>query len=163
MGMRTYDTRDAAATRALGEALGRVLPGGVVVLLRGGLGAGKTALAQGIGRGLGVQDPVVSPSFTLVREYVGDPDRPRLVHVDLYRLSGPDEVEDLGLEDYRSPDDLLVIEWPERGGAALADGGLIVDLGITGYDRRRIVLTPCDPATTDVVSVLVVPAGVVES
>ncbi len=87
-------TRSVEETRALGEQLGRdVLVPGDVVVLSGELGAGKTALAQGVGRGLEVDGPVVSPTFTLVREYKG---RHPLCHVDLYRLEWVQELHDLG-------------------------------------------------------------------
>ena len=111
--MHTIRLPDAAATVAFGERLGAHLPLGTLLLLRGGLGAGKTTLAQGIGRGLGVGGAIGSPTFTLLAEYPGR--RGRLYHADLYRLQHAREVELLGLPDYLEQDDgLLLIEWPER-------------------------------------------------
>ena len=103
-------TRSVEETRALGEELGRdVLVAGDVVVLTGELGTGKTALAQGVGRGLAVDGPVVSPTFTLVREYDG---RVHLCHVDLYRLDRMQEIHDLGLEEHLD-DSVTLIEWGE--------------------------------------------------
>jgi tRNA threonylcarbamoyladenosine biosynthesis protein TsaE len=101
-------------TRLLGERLGALLQAGDVVLLHGALGAGKTALTQGIGRGLGVAETVNSPTFTLLKEHVG---RLPLYHFDLYRLDEPGEVEALGFEQYFDGDGVCVVEWAERGEA----------------------------------------------
>jgi len=136
-------------TRALGEALGRLLAPGALVRLSGPLGAGKTVLAQGIAAGLGVRSSVVSPTFTLVREY--EAPACRLVHLDFYRLSGPDEARDLGLEDYLAPDAVAVVEWPERAGEALPDVGLDVALVPDG-PRRRITFVPRSAAYAPLVA-----------
>ncbi len=104
-----------AQTRRLGERLGEILQVGDVVLLHGTLGAGKTALTQGIGRGLGVAEAVNSPTFTLLKEYAG---RLPLYHFDLYRLDDPGEVETLGFEQYFEGDGVSVVEWAEHGEAA---------------------------------------------
>ncbi|MFI5271607.1 MAG: tRNA (adenosine(37)-N6)-threonylcarbamoyltransferase complex ATPase subunit type 1 TsaE [Ktedonobacterales bacterium] len=105
-----------ATTRRLGEALGGALVAGDVVLLIGDLGAGKTAFAQGIGRGLGVRGVINSPTFTILKEYAG---RLALYHFDLYRIDDPAELEDLGFTDYFYGDGVSVVEWAERGcGAA---------------------------------------------
>lgn len=104
-----------AQTRWLGERLGEILQVGDVVLLHGTLGAGKTALTQGIGRGLGVAEAVNSPTFTLLKEYAG---RLPLYHFDLYRLDDPGEVETLGFEQYFEGDGVSVVEWAEHGEAA---------------------------------------------
>ena len=101
-------------TRLLGERLGGLLQAGDVVLLHGTLGAGKTALTQGIGRGLGVTETVNSPTFTLLKEHAG---RLPLYHFDLYRLDDPAEVETLGFEQYFEGDGVCVVEWAERGEA----------------------------------------------
>ncbi|HKS70610.1 MAG TPA: tRNA (adenosine(37)-N6)-threonylcarbamoyltransferase complex ATPase subunit type 1 TsaE, partial [Ktedonobacterales bacterium] len=109
------------ATHALGERLGHLLGSGDIVLLTGDLGAGKTALAQGIARGLGVAGPVSSPTFTILKEYEG---RIPLYHFDLYRIEDPDELEALGFGDYFYGDGVSVVEWAERGeGGEGADGG----------------------------------------
>ena len=86
-----------AATRKLGERIGRMLRAGDVVLLSGELGAGKTVLAQGIGRGLGVTDPIKSSSFVIMNEYDGA--TLRLFHADLYRLEDPEQVAELALDE----------------------------------------------------------------
>jgi tRNA threonylcarbamoyladenosine biosynthesis protein TsaE len=106
---------DAAATRKLGIALGQFLEAGSVILLEGDLGAGKTTLVQGIGEGLGITDPIVSPTFTLINEY-GEGRIP-LYHLDLYRLE-PQEVVALNLETYwegvEVTPGIVAIEWAER-------------------------------------------------
>ncbi len=96
--------------RALGERLARLLQPGDLVVLSGGLGAGKTTLTQGIGRGLGVRAPVLSPTFVIAR--VHRDGRVPLVHVDAYRLSSVDEVDDLDL-DASLEDSVTVVEWGE--------------------------------------------------
>jgi tRNA threonylcarbamoyladenosine biosynthesis protein TsaE len=106
-------TRSPGATRTVGGAVAALLRPGDVVVVAGELGAGKTTFVQGVAAGLGVADGVVSPTFTLAREYEG---RHRLVHVDLYRLSHGQEVLDLGLEEL-GDDAVLLVEW---GDVALA-------------------------------------------
>lgn len=106
---------DSAATQNLGRLWGRSLPSGSILLLAGDLGSGKTTFVQGIAAGLGVTDPVVSPTFTLINEYPEG--RIPLYHLDLYRLS-PAEVADLYLENYwlglEFPLGIVAIEWAER-------------------------------------------------
>ncbi|NER45776.1 MAG: tRNA (adenosine(37)-N6)-threonylcarbamoyltransferase complex ATPase subunit type 1 TsaE [Symploca sp. SIO1A3] len=106
---------DAEATRSLGVKLGESLPAGSVILLEGDLGTGKTTLVQGIGKGLGITEPIVSPTFTLINEYLEG--RIPLYHLDLYRLQ-PEEIEALNLESYwegmESPLGMVAIEWAER-------------------------------------------------
>ncbi len=106
---------DAPATQALGQALGRTLTAGTVLLLEGDLGAGKTTLTQGIGAGLGITEPIVSPTFTLVCEYPEG--RIPLYHFDLYRLE-PEATARLAIDQYwdswEIEPGLVVIEWPQR-------------------------------------------------
>jgi tRNA threonylcarbamoyladenosine biosynthesis protein TsaE len=106
---------DMTATQCLGVVLGRSLPVGSILLLEGNLGSGKTTLVQGIGQGLGISDPIVSPTFTLVNEYLEG--QVPLYHLDLYRLQLP-EVEALHLETYweglEMPLGIVAIEWAER-------------------------------------------------
>jgi tRNA threonylcarbamoyladenosine biosynthesis protein TsaE len=103
------------ATRQLGRNLAQSLPPGSVILLEGDLGSGKTTLVQGLGEGLGIKDPIVSPTFTLINEYPEG--RIPLYHLDLYRLE-PQEVEALNLESYwegiEFQPGIVAIEWAER-------------------------------------------------
>jgi tRNA threonylcarbamoyladenosine biosynthesis protein TsaE len=106
------ETANESETEAAGEALGRELRPGDVVLLYGDLGAGKTAFVRGIARGIGANpDDVSSPTFTIVQEYAGP--SATLYHVDLYRLE-PADIDDLGLEDLVSGEGIVAIEWAER-------------------------------------------------
>ena len=106
---------DAEATRELGRNLAQSLSPGSVILLEVDLGSGKTTLVQGLGEGLGIKDPIVSPTFTLINEYLEG--RIPLYHLDLYRLEPP-EVEALNLEAYwegiEFPLGIVAIEWSER-------------------------------------------------
>jgi tRNA threonylcarbamoyladenosine biosynthesis protein TsaE len=114
-----------AATHAFGRRLAAVLRPGDLVLLTGPLGAGKTALAQGIGSGLGVPGPVVSPTFVIVRVHRGG--RLPLVHVDAYRLGSLDEVDDMDL-DVLVSDSVTVVEWGAGLVEQLADARLEVTI-----------------------------------
>ena len=111
----TLSLANAEATRSLGITLGQSLSAGSVILLEGDLGSGKTTLVQGIGEGLGITEPIVSPTFTLINEYTEG--RLPLYHLDLYRLQ-PEEVEALNLETYwegfEVPGGIVAIEWAER-------------------------------------------------
>lgn len=111
----TISLPDVEATRQLGVALGQSLPAGSVILLEGDLGTGKTTLVQGIGEGLGITDPIVSPTFTLINEYTEG--RIPLYHLDLYRLES-EEVAALNLETYwegvEVAGGIVAIEWAER-------------------------------------------------
>ena len=113
--MTTIFLADPEATRSLGVHLGQSLPAGSTILLEGDLGSGKTTLVQGLGEGLGITDPIVSPTFTLINEYPEG--RLPLYHLDLYRLK-PSEVSDLYLEQYwegiELPLGIVAIEWAER-------------------------------------------------
>ncbi len=129
----TLVSRSAAQTRRLGERIGRALTAGDVVLLQGELGAGKTVLAQGIGRGLDVGSAIKSSSFVLVNEYQG---RLRLYHADLYRIEDPREVFDLALEEMAA-DGVLVVEWPERAWEELPPERLLVRLAYGDAPTER--------------------------
>lgn len=124
---------DEAATLALGEALGRTLGPGDVVLLSGELGAGKTVLARGLARGLGVSEDyaIVSPTFTLLNIYPG---RLELYHADLYRL-GEGEAADMELTD-QAVDAVLVVEWAERAPGLWPAGALHIGMERRGDESR---------------------------
>ncbi|MEI8000392.1 MAG: tRNA (adenosine(37)-N6)-threonylcarbamoyltransferase complex ATPase subunit type 1 TsaE [Actinomycetes bacterium] len=134
------ETGSAAATAALAEGLASLLGAGDVVVCSGDLGAGKTAFAKGLGAGLGVRGPVVSPTFTLAREYEG---RLRMVHADVYRLDRVQELIDLGLDE-AAHDAVLVVEWGDVVADELAPDRLDVRLDFVDArpDARRITLMP---------------------
>jgi tRNA threonylcarbamoyladenosine biosynthesis protein TsaE len=129
-------TRDAAETHALGQRLGALLRPGDVVVLDGELGTGKTVMAKGIAIALGVTEPVVSPTFTVVREY--DAPTP-FVHVDVYRLDHLQELHDLGFDDLVGGEAVTVVEWGERVSAVLPSDRLRVLLEPGADDDDRIV------------------------
>jgi len=112
---QTITLPDREATLKLGQFLGEKLSVGTVILLEGDLGAGKTTLVQGIGQGLGLKEPIISPTFTLINEYLEG--RIPLYHLDLYRLEGS-AIEQLYLESYWEGDEvelgIVAIEWAKR-------------------------------------------------
>jgi tRNA threonylcarbamoyladenosine biosynthesis protein TsaE len=133
-------TAFAAETRELGARIGAAAEPGDVVCLTGDLGSGKTTLTQGIAVGLGADahGTVVSPTFTIIAEHAGG--RIPLFHFDLYRLSGPDDLADIGFDHYLEAGGLTVIEWPERAEATLPSDRLDISLSFaSGIDRRRLI------------------------
>ena len=129
-------------TQALGRALAELLAPGDLVVLVGPLGAGKTALTQGIGAGLGVPGPVTSPTFVLARVHRGG--RVPLVHVDAYRLTGMADVDDLDL-DATTEEAVTVVEWGHGLVEQLADEHLVVELDRRDDDVRTARLVPVGP------------------
>ena len=134
---------DEATTKAIGAALAGLLDPGDVVGLAGDLGAGKTRLVQGAAAALGVDDPVLSPTFMLLREYDGDLP---VHHVDAYRLAGPVELEDLGLDEVLAADAVAFVEWADRVAAALPESWLELVLHIRDDDTREVDVRPHGPA-----------------
>jgi len=130
------DLPDLAAMQAFGARVAQQLRAGDVVALSGGLGAGKTTLARAIIAAMGHQGEVPSPTFTILETY----DLPLpVVHADFYRLDQPDEVEELGLDDYRH-DAALLAEWPDKaGGFAHEAACLSITLEIADEGRKAIV------------------------
>ena len=128
------DLANADATRALGRALAGVLSPGDLVVLSGPLGAGKTVLVQGIGAGLGVTGPVVSPTFVIARVHRGG--RVPLVHVDAYRLGSVAEVDDLDL-DAAVEESVTAVEWGDGLVEQLDDAHLTVRLSRPEDEERR--------------------------
>ena len=130
-----------AQTRRFGERLGGLLQAGDLICLEGGLGTGKTCLTQGIGRGMGVAEPITSPSFTLIAEYRPPAPAPVLYHVDLYRLqTAVEEARALGLEDYLLGDGVCVIEWAERAESILPEERLWVAMRYVDQSKRGFLM-----------------------
>lgn len=131
-------TNSAAETRALGEKLASRLKAGDVVVLEGELGAGKSELARGIARGLGVTETVTSPSFTILNVY--ESGRCPLYHFDWYRLESEEELYELGMDEYLGGDGIAVVEWAERCPDAVPENVLRIRLEVTGGESRRITI-----------------------
>ena len=132
---------DEAATEAAGAMLAGVLQVGDVIALSGPLGAGKTCFARGLIGALGFAGDVPSPTFGIVIPYAPPALRVPLWHVDLYRIDQLADLEELGLDEARQ-DAALIIEWPERMGAALWPDALRIDLTVDGNGRRLTVTVP---------------------
>ncbi len=125
-------------TRNLGKKLGQLLQEGDLVALSGQLGAGKTCLIQGIASGLNSRSLVTSPSFSLIKEYIADIP---IFHFDLYRLTRPEELEDLGYEDYFYGSGVTLIEWAEKIKKYLPESMLLIKICIDTehYHIRKII------------------------
>lgn len=136
----TVRLADPAATLALGATLAPVLRAGDVVTLSGGLGAGKTSFARGVLAALGLAEEAPSPTFAIVQPYAPPEVTLPLLHVDLYRLDDPNEVEELGLDEARL-DSALLIEWPERAGAERWPDALALAFVVTPDGARRLTWT----------------------
>lgn len=140
MGMEyTLQLKGEEATVSAGEALGRAslatgLQAGLVVFLRGQLGAGKTTLCRGVLRAFGHCGAVKSPTYTLVEPY--DFGAQHVYHFDLYRLGDAEELEYMGVRDYFSPHSLSLVEWPERGAGVLPQADLLAQLELFGSGRQ---------------------------
>lgn len=129
-------TNSAAETRALGERLAGKLKAGDVILLEGELGAGKSELARGVAKGLGVQETVTSPSFTILNVY--ESGRIPLYHFDWYRLESAEELYELGMDEYLGGDGAALVEWPGRCPDAVPPDCLIIQIEAEGENIRRI-------------------------
>ncbi|MCM1307867.1 MAG: tRNA (adenosine(37)-N6)-threonylcarbamoyltransferase complex ATPase subunit type 1 TsaE [Butyrivibrio sp.] len=137
-----FDTFSSEETYALGQRIAQRLGAGAVVCLDGDLGAGKTVLAQGIARGLGIDEPVCSPTFTLIQEYGGG--RLPLYHFDVYRIDGPWDMDDLGYEEYFYGDGVCLVEWGCLIKELLPENTVRVSIerdGARGFDYRRISIS----------------------
>jgi len=132
-----YCSNSAEETEALGARLAGVLTAGTVVAYQGGLGMGKTAFTRGLAKGLGCTDRVTSPTFTIVNEYEGG--RLPLFHFDLYRLGDPEELFDIGWEDYLARGGVCAVEWSENVADALEDEPIRVDIRRGEHDGQRVI------------------------
>jgi tRNA threonylcarbamoyladenosine biosynthesis protein TsaE len=129
-------------TLALAQALGQLAQPGTVLILAGPLGAGKTSFVQGLALGLGITGVVNSPTFTIVKEYRG---RLPLFHFDLYRLDDPEELWELGLEEYLAAGGVCALEWGERAREFLPRDHLQIFLEPKGPQERAISFAPRGP------------------
>jgi tRNA threonylcarbamoyladenosine biosynthesis protein TsaE len=142
-------SHSAAQTHRLGQRLGELLQAGDVLLLEGTLGAGKTVFAQGVAAGLGIEDPVTSPTFTLIHEYEG---RLPLYHADLYRLAGDSDASAIGLDEYLWGNGVTLVEWPDRAAGLIPKDHLRVALSPIAETKRAIRFDPAGARYVSVVS-----------
>ena len=133
-----------AQTRAVAAELVRASPPGSFFALYGELGAGKTCFVQGVAHALGIRDAVTSPTFAIANEYhlAG---KPVLIHIDLYRLSGPRELGSIGWDDYLDSGATMAVEWPERAENELPPAAIRVHIRqLPGSDTREIEISRKD-------------------
>ncbi len=139
--MRVRLTSDSVeCTHRIGRVIGESVSAGQIVLLTGGLGAGKTTLTQGILWGLGADEYARSPTFVLVNEYAA---RLPVYHMDLYRIDTPGDIDSLGLEDYLYGDGLCVVEWADRARDSFPPDHLHIAIDTLSETRREFVIS-CD-------------------
>ena len=132
-----FITHSPEETEKVGQALGQVLTPGTVLAYRGDLGAGKTAFTRGLARGLGANEQVTSPTYTIVNEYLSG--RMPLFHFDMYRLSSSDDLFDIGWEDYLDRGGVCAVEWSERVADAMENAiGICIEK--IGEESRRITI-----------------------
>lgn len=132
------ETKSELETLEFGKSLGEKASSGDIFLLKGDLGVGKTVFAKGFALGLGIEEPVVSPTFTIVHEYEG---RLPLYHFDVYRIADPDEMYDIGFDEYLYGDGVCLIEWPEMVEDILPESAITIEIKKNpdkGFDYREI-------------------------
>lgn len=132
-----YASNSPSRTEALGATLARRLAPGTVVAFTGDLGAGKTAFVRGMARGLGIDERVTSPTFTIVNEYEGG--RLPLFHFDMYRLGSSDELFDIGWEDYLARGGVCAVEWTENVADAMEEDAIRVSICRGGDENSRVI------------------------
>ncbi len=133
-----FITNSPVETEQVGAFLAEKLNPGTVIAYRGDLGAGKTAFTRGIARGLGIREPVTSPTYTIVNEYLNG--RMPLFHFDMYRLRSADDLFDIGWEDYLERGGVCAVEWSENVEAAL-ENPITVTIEKLGEESRKITVT----------------------
>ncbi|MDM8550203.1 tRNA (adenosine(37)-N6)-threonylcarbamoyltransferase complex ATPase subunit type 1 TsaE [Desulfobacterales bacterium HSG2] len=140
MTIKEFQTNSLVETRELGKKIGTSLTAGTILALTGDLGSGKTSFVQGLARGLGVPDEyyITSPTYTLINEYPG---RCPLFHVDLYRLEGPDDAEEIGLSEILCSDGVVAIEWAERLSGETLGEHIAIDFEILDDESRKICVS----------------------
>jgi len=160
-------SHSSAQTQRLGMRLGELLRGGELLLLEGSLGTGKTTFTQGLARGIGITEVISSPTFTLLKEYPGQPGPPAqreqaqvtqqhqqqerhrvgpaLYHFDLYRLDDPEEILDLGFEDYFFGNGVCVVEWADKAELLWPAEHLRLRMKIMSETKRGLLFTATGP------------------
>lgn len=134
---KTFTIRTAEDMEALGRSIGEKCTPGTVISLRGSLGAGKTVFAKGVARSLGIDEAIVSPTFTLVQEYQG---RLPMYHMDLYRITSEDDFQMIGGEDMLYSDGVTLVEWSEIINDTLPVGTLFVQITVNEDQSRTVVM-----------------------
>ena len=140
--MAEFFSSSERETEALGARLAAVLPGGSVVAMYGDLGAGKTAFVRGMARGMGLDCRVSSPTFTIVNEYLG---KRELIHFDMYRIGGADELFDIGWEDYLGRGAVCAVEWSENVEDAFFGDEIRVTIEKLSDTERKITIEGAKP------------------
>ncbi|MDQ0148756.1 tRNA (adenosine(37)-N6)-threonylcarbamoyltransferase complex ATPase subunit type 1 TsaE [Eubacterium multiforme] len=138
-----FEVNSIYETTKLGNALGKLLNPGDIICLTGDLGTGKTHITKGIAKGLGIDENITSPTFTIVNEY--DSGRIKLYHFDVYRVSDPDEIYAIGFDDYIFGNGVSIIEWANYIEEILPKDYLhiYIQKDLTkGEDYRKIIITP---------------------
>lgn len=145
MAIQIVHSKSADETFSLGRKLGGICGPGDIILLNGELGAGKTVFSKGFGEGLGIEEPISSPTFTLVQIY--EEGRLPLYHFDVYRIADISEMDEIGYEDYFFGDGVCLVEWAVRIGELLPEKTISVTIEKDlekGFDYRRIVVDGLD-------------------
>lgn len=152
---RTLTTHSESETEALGQTLGQLLQPGDVLALVGDLGAGKTCLTRGVAHGLGIDEPVTSPTFILVAEYTTPAGFP-LYHADCYRLEqAAAEAQAIGLDELLLDDGVAVVEWAERIEPLLPPDHLRITLAVLDDARRELTFQPHGPRARELAQKIV--------
>jgi len=133
----TYRSRSPEETCALADRIAKEIRGGEIILLRGELGAGKTCFAAAFAKSLGIAEPIVSPTYILLRSYE-TPNGLTLHHLDFYRLEGTEDIDTIGIEELIGPDCVVLVEWPERCPEAFPSFTLELQFQISGDEERTI-------------------------
>lgn len=136
--MLQFKTNNAIETEELGRKIADALKGGEVIAMTGDLGAGKTTMTKALAKGLGIEEYVTSPTFTIVNEYEG---RLKLFHFDIYRIADIEEMYDLGFEEYIYGDGVSIIEWSNLIKEILPEDTINIEILASGIDERNITIS----------------------
>ncbi|MBQ4474000.1 MAG: tRNA (adenosine(37)-N6)-threonylcarbamoyltransferase complex ATPase subunit type 1 TsaE [Lachnospiraceae bacterium] len=145
MSQKCYETFSAKETYALGKCMGERAVPGTLICLNGDLGTGKTVFTQGFAAGLGITEPVTSPTFTIIQEY--DEGRLPFYHFDVYRIGDPEEMEEIGYEDYFFGEGACLVEWAELIDELIPEDAVRIRIEkdpARGFDYRKIEICEVD-------------------